>query len=82
MAFAVEAGGRDYMMMGFEDLRNGGDKDYNDAMFIVDFGENNLTNTPTKFAQVTKVPEASNIAAILGVTGAGLMLSGVRRRKK
>ena len=79
MAFAVEAGGREYLMMGFEDLRNGGDLDYNDAVFVVDFGEGNLTNTPTKFAQAAKVPEASNMAAIFGVTGAGLML---RRRKK
>ena len=70
MAFAVQAGGRDYLLMGFEDLRNGGDKDYNDAVFVVDFGEGNLTQA---------VPEASNVAAILGVTGAGLML---RRRRR
>ncbi|MEB3219469.1 MAG: DUF4114 domain-containing protein [Nostocales cyanobacterium 94392] len=74
MAFAVQAGGRDYLLMGFEDLRNGGDKDYNDVMFIVDFGKDNLTN---KYAK--SVPEASNMAAILGVTGAGLML---RRRRR
>ena len=74
MAFAVQAGGRDYLLMGFEDLRNGGDKDYNDAMFVVDFGEGNLTNEI-----VQAVPEASNLAAILGVTSAGLML---RRRRR
>ncbi len=82
MAFEVNAGGRDYLMMGFEDLRNGGDLDYNDAVFVVDFGEGNLTNTPTKFAQAATVPEASNMAAILGVTGAGLMLRRRRRNKK
>ncbi len=82
MAFEVNAGGREYLMMGFEDLRNGGDLDYNDAVFVVDFGEGNLTNTPTKFAQAAKVPEASNMAAILGVTGAGLMLRRRRRNKK
>ncbi len=76
MAFAVKAGGRDYLLMGFEDLRNGGDKDYNDAVFVVDFGKGNLTN---KFVQAQAVPEASNVAAILGVTGAGLML---RRRRR
>jgi len=82
MAFEVNAGGREYLMMGFEDLRNGGDLDYNDAVFVVDFGEGNLTDKPgkPKFAQAAKVPEASNMAAIFGVTGAGLMLR--RRRKK
>ncbi|MBV6626144.1 MAG: DUF4114 domain-containing protein [Rivularia sp. (in: Bacteria)] len=81
MAFAVQAGGRDYLLMGFEDLRKGGDKDYNDAMFVVDLGEDNLTDG-RKFAQAAKVPEASNMAAILGVTGAGLMLRRRRRNKK
>ncbi|MEL6460386.1 MAG: DUF4114 domain-containing protein [Cyanobacteria bacterium J06621_15] len=80
MAFEVNAGGREYLMMGFEDLRNGGDLDYNDAVFVVDFGEGNLTNTPARFAQAAKVPEASNMAAIFGVTGAALMFR--RRRKK
>ena len=49
-------------------------------MFVVDFGEGNLTNNP-KFAQAAKVPEASNMAAILGVTGAGLMFRRRRRKK-
>ncbi len=82
MAFEVNAGGREYLMMGFEDLRNGGDLDYNDAVFVVDFGEGNLTDGSTKFAQAAKVPEASNMAAIFGVTGAGLMLRRRRRKKK
>ena len=79
LAYEVEAGGRDYLFMGFEDLFNGGDKDYNDAMFVVDFGEGNLTDKP---GQAAKVPEASNMAAILGVTGAGLMLRRRRRKKE
>ncbi|BAY83108.1 hypothetical protein NIES267_25940 [Calothrix parasitica NIES-267] len=78
IATQISVDGREYMLMGFEDLRNGGDKDYNDTIFVVDFGEGNLTNK-RNFAQAAKVPEASNMAAILGVTGAGLML---RRRKK
>lgn len=80
MAFEVKAGDRDYLLMGFEDLWKGGDKDYNDAMFVVDFGKGNLTSNP-KFAQAAKVPEASNMAAILGVTGAGLILRRRRRKK-
>lgn len=83
MAFDVEAGGRNYLLMGFEDLRNGGDLDYNDAVFVVDFGEGNLTDKPgnPKFAQAAKVPEASNMAAIFGITGASLMLRRRRRQK-
>jgi hypothetical protein len=42
----------------------------------LDFGKGNLTN---KFVQAQAVPEASNVAAILGVTGAGLMLHRRRR---
>ena len=89
MAFSVQAGGREYLLMGFEDLvrapdRNGkiqSDEDFNDAMFVVDFGEGNLT-TSTKYAQAASVPEASNMAAIFGITGAGLMLRRRRRNKK
>jgi len=81
IATEISVDGREYMLMGFEDLRNGGDKDYNDTIFVVDFGEGNLT-TSNKFAQAAKVPEASNMAAILGVTGAGLMLRRRRRKKK
>ncbi|MEM9923338.1 MAG: DUF4114 domain-containing protein [Cyanobacteria bacterium P01_D01_bin.50] len=83
MAFDVEAGDRNYLLMGFEDLRNGGDLDYNDAVFVVDFGEGNLTDKPgnLKLAQAAKVPEASNMAAILGITSASLMLRRRRRQK-
>lgn len=78
IATEITVDGREYMLMGFEDLRNGGDKDYNDTLFVVDFGEGNLTNR--RFAQAASVPEASNMAAIFGVTGAALMFR--RRRKK
>ncbi|AFY55859.1 hypothetical protein Riv7116_3403 [Rivularia sp. PCC 7116] len=79
MAWEIFVDGREYMLMGFEDLRKGGDKDYNDTIFVVDFGKGNLTN---KFSKAATVPEASNMAAILGVTGAGLMLRRRRRKKK
>ncbi len=61
----------DYLMLGFEDLRGGGDKDYNDVMFVVDFGKGNL--------KTTAVPEPGNMTALLGVTGASLWL---RRRRQ
>lgn len=67
MAYAVG----DYLLMGFEDIIGGGDLDYNDAVFVVDFGKGNLTSTA--------VPEPGTMAALLGVTGAGMWM---RRRKK
>ncbi len=33
-----------YVMIGFEDLLNGGDKDYNDCLFVIDIGEVNAKN--------------------------------------
>ena len=33
-----------YVMIGFEDLFNGGDKDYNDCLFVIDIGEVNARN--------------------------------------
>jgi hypothetical protein len=60
-----------YLLMGIEDLWMGGDKDYNDTVFVVDFGKGNL--------KTTEVPEPSAAIALLGVTGAGMM---VRRRRK
>ena len=37
---AVE--GSPYLILGFEDLYNGGDKDYNDLVFAVDIGATNV----------------------------------------
>lgn len=59
--------GRHSMIVGFEDLFNGGDKDYNDVVFSV----NNVTIRPP-------VPEPEIYALMLmGL----LMLGGVRRNK-
>ena len=33
-----------YVMIGFEDLWNGGDLDYNDCLFVIDIGEENAEN--------------------------------------
>jgi hypothetical protein len=33
-----------YVMIGFEDLWNGGDLDYNDCLFVIDVGETNAQN--------------------------------------
>ncbi len=61
----------DYLLMGFEDIIGGGDLDFNDAVFVVDFGKGNLSSTA--------IPEPGNMAALLGVTGAAVWM---RRRKR
>jgi hypothetical protein len=33
-----------FILVGFEDLIGGGDRDYNDALFVVDVGIENATN--------------------------------------
>ncbi len=72
-----------YMVMGFEDLfgakgATGGknqssDRDFNDTVFVVDFGKDNTVSS------AKDIPEPSGTVALLGITGASLML---RRRKK
>jgi hypothetical protein len=55
--------------VGFEDLLNGGDKDYNDMVF-------SLTNT----SLVSSVPEPANYAML--IAGLGLVGYAARRRKQ
>ena len=62
----------DYLLMGFEDLYNGGDKDYNDVMFVVDFGKDNF--------KTSSVPEPSATSAML-VLGAVSVLKLRNRRQ-
>jgi len=35
-----------YLLIGFEDMYNGGDLDYNDLLFAVDIGEANVASLP------------------------------------
>ncbi len=74
--------GKKYLLLGFEDLygakgATGGknensDRDFNDAVFVVDIGEANLN------ALVKPVPEPSVTLALAGLGAAGLLL---RRRQ-
>ncbi len=66
MAYSVG----NYLLMGFEDIIGGGDLDFNDAVFVVDFGAENM--------KAAAIPEPGNMAALLGVTGAAVWM---RRRK-
>ena len=50
--------GSPYLMIGFEDMYGGGDRDYNDVVFAVDIGAANLHN-------LTAAPEPA-MWAVLG----------------
>lgn len=65
-----------YLILGWEDLTNGGDKDYNDVIFAVDVGEDNLR----ELRQSESVPEPSATIALLGTAAFGL--AGLRRQRK
>jgi Domain of unknown function (DUF4114) len=64
---------KDYLVLGFEDLWNGGDKDYNDTVFAIDIGKANA-------GAAANVPEPSVVAAMFGIAGLGLMKTRRRRQ--
>ncbi len=59
------------IIVGFEDLFNGGDRDYDDLVF-------SLSNVDVKKLVVTPVPEPETYAMLL----AGLLMLGAVRRRK
>ncbi|RMG08791.1 MAG: DUF4114 domain-containing protein, partial [Cyanobacteria bacterium J055] len=69
MAYEYE----DYLVLAWEDLVRGGDKDYNDVVVAIDIGKANLQPPVSQ-----DVPEPSTTAALLGATAFGL--SRLRRR--
>lgn len=60
----------DYLILGFEDLWGGGDRDYNDTVFAIDFGRQNIS---------VSVPEPSVTVSLFGV--AALCMLTTRRRR-
>ncbi len=68
----------DLLVIGFEDLWGGGDKDYNDTVFVIDVGKDNAR----ALAGIQSVPEPTTGAAILGVGVVGLLKSRRRRVTK
>jgi Domain of unknown function (DUF4114)/PEP-CTERM motif len=67
---------KDFLIVGYEDLWGGGDKDYNDVVFAIDVGKENAR------AGIQSVPEPSAVAAILGLGALGLFKSRRRRSIK
>ena len=72
MAYEYE----NYLVLAWEDIGGGGDKDYNDVVFAVDVGEGNLRHIRNQSASV---PEPATATAVLGVSAFGLF---GRRRKR
>jgi hypothetical protein len=70
-AFAVP--GSSYLLLSFEDMYGGGDRDYEDAIFAVDFGAANVQNL------IASVPEPG-VISLLCVFGGTLALAKRRRR--
>jgi Domain of unknown function (DUF4114)/PEP-CTERM motif len=77
--------GSKYLVLGFEDLYGDGtsiqgvhkeksDRDFNDAVFVVDIGEDNVN-----YLKGTKVPEPASVVTLLGLGAAGVLKA--RRRK-
>ncbi len=64
---------KDYLVLGFEDLWGGGDKDYNDTVFAIDIGKANA-------GAAANVPEPSVVAAMFAIAGLGLMKTRRRRQ--
>lgn len=69
---------KDYLVLGFEDLWGGGDKDYNDTVFAIDIGKANARAAANVADSSAKVPEPSVAAAMFAIAGLGLMKT--RRR--
>lgn len=75
-AVSLAANGSAYLIIGFEDMNGGGDKDYNDLVFAVEIGKENVENL-TETAGLG-APEPSLPAGML--LTASLVLGFTRRR--
>ncbi len=71
VAFAYGLKDSPYLLLGFEDLYGGGDKDFNDVLFAIDIGKVNI-------ASLTATPEPSTVLILVGLITFGIVL---KRRK-
>ena len=73
ISFAYAMPNSPYLVLGFEDLMGGGDRDFNDLLFAVDIGAVNVN-------ALTATPEPATYASMAAFLGLGCVL--VRRNKK
>jgi hypothetical protein len=66
---------KNYLVLAWEDMTNGGDLDYNDVVFVVDIGEANIENIPT-----AATPEPHEWAAVILVLMLGWKFQGARKQ--
>jgi hypothetical protein len=74
VSFAMAVANSPYLILGFEDMLGGGDKDYNDVVIAVDIGRINVAQL-----MGTAVPLPTPIWAALAPAG-WMVYSGIRRR--
>lgn len=67
VAFAYALKDSPYLILGFEDLYGGGDKDFNDVLFAIDIGRANL-------AALTATPEPATLMTLGSFVGLGWAL--------
>ena len=72
VSFAYLAKDSPYLILGFEDLLGGGDRDFNDLLFAVDVGAINI-------GVLTAAPEPATVFTMSAFLGLGYML--VRRAR-
>lgn len=77
-AVSLAANGSAYLIIGFEDMKGGGDKDYNDVLFAVEIGKENVENLTVEAG--LGAPEPSLPAGML--LTASLVLGFTRRRQR
>jgi hypothetical protein len=71
VAFTYALPGSPYLIIGFEDLFGGGDKDFNDLIFAVDIGMANI-------AALTGTPEPALLLTLGSMVGA---IAWIKRRR-
>ncbi|MCC5638208.1 DUF4114 domain-containing protein [Nostoc sp. CHAB 5844] len=69
---------KNFLVLGYEDLWGGGDKDYNDVVFAIDIGERNAS----RLTKGVSVPEPSATMALFGVSAIGFLKTCRRSLKK
>lgn len=75
-----------YLMLSFEDMFKGGDKDYSDCVFAIELSENNVAALLGRLDPWRRVKQLAVLAAIagvlIGVPALVLAIRRIRRRKR